>query len=220
MGTARERGRTARMLGALGAAGPVAFTVAWALGGSVQERYYPGREYISALASTSAQSPGIMIAGFIAAGLGFVALGAALRLAGDRWRPDAVLLAGLGVAIAAAGLLRADCSVALEACLRRDATWHASAHGVLATVIFLALVALPLIFARVHRREGTWTGLRRAGLLTSAVCAVLLILLALEAWPSAAGSLQRLFVTVAFGWIASVGIRIARRPTGAVAPAS
>ncbi len=209
-----------RTLGALGAAGPVAFTLAWVGASLVQDRYYPGHEYISALASTSADSPGIMIAGFVAAGLGFVSLAAALRLRGVRWRPDAVLLAVLGVAIVLAGLLRADCSTVLDDCLRQDATWHATAHGFLATAIFAVLVALPLVFARVHRGEGAWRGLRRAGLVISAVCAVLFVVLGAHVWPSAAGVLQRLFITTAFGWIALIGIRMARQRPGAVVPAS
>src|SRR5215471_16496257 len=67
-----------RMLGWCAVAGPVLFTAAWLVAGSVQAVYSPRREDISALAALDAQHAWIMIAGIVVLGLGLVALGVGL----------------------------------------------------------------------------------------------------------------------------------------------
>jgi len=65
-------------LGRLALAGPIAFTIAWLVGGLVQDEYSPRREDISALAASDAQHAWIMITGFVLLGVGTVALAAGL----------------------------------------------------------------------------------------------------------------------------------------------
>ena len=62
-------------LGRLAVAGPIAFTLAWLVGGLVQDEYSFRQEDISALAEMDAQHAWIMITGFVLLGLGTVALG-------------------------------------------------------------------------------------------------------------------------------------------------
>jgi hypothetical protein len=73
MGTSRNV-----WLGRLAVAGPIAFTLAWLIGGLVQDEYSFRREEISALAATDAQHAWIMIIGFVLLGAGTVGLAVGL----------------------------------------------------------------------------------------------------------------------------------------------
>jgi hypothetical membrane protein len=57
-------------------AGPIAFTIAWLLGGLVQDEYSVRQEDVSALAALDAQHAWIVITGFVLLGVGTVALAA------------------------------------------------------------------------------------------------------------------------------------------------
>jgi hypothetical membrane protein len=107
MGTSRSV-----WLGRLALAGPIAFTIAWLIGGLVQDEYSFRQEDISALAAMDAQYAWIMITGFVLLGAGTVALGAGL--ASTLKYPSAligsVLLMIAGIGLAVAGLARNDCS--------------------------------------------------------------------------------------------------------------
>lgn len=96
--------RLSRLSAAGGVAGPVLFTVAWAVGSLRQAGHSAAEVQLSGLAAEDARDPQIMMAGFVLLGAGTVVLGAGLgRLTAPRSAgPWLVLVAG--AASVAAGL--------------------------------------------------------------------------------------------------------------------
>ena len=139
--------RTSRSvwLGRVAVAGPIAFTIAWLIGGLVQDEYSFRQEDISALAALDAQHAWIMITGFVLLGVGTIALAAGL--ASTLKYPSAVIgsvllmIAGIGLAVV--GLARNDCSTELQACAARvdagEVSLHHQIHDNVSLIIFLAL---------------------------------------------------------------------------------
>ncbi len=101
-----------RVLMACGVVGPAAFTTAWVVGTIRQPGYSVSDEHISGLAAPDARTPNVMRVGFIT--FGACAVGFAVAL--DRRLRDGIggagmgpaLMAGSGLAIVAAGVLRRD----------------------------------------------------------------------------------------------------------------
>jgi hypothetical membrane protein len=207
-------------LGRLAVAGPIAFTIAWLIGGFAQDEYSVRREDISALAALDAQNAWIMITGFLFLAAGTVALAAGLAstLNGRPAVIGSILVLIAGVGIAVAGLARNDCSSELTACADRvdagDVSWHHMVHDTVSLVIFLALVAAPLVLARAFRRDEHWQNLRGYSVATGLVGFVLLVLFVTEAAGSWNGLLQRVFVSVPFLWIAVLGFRLTQSSRG------
>jgi hypothetical membrane protein len=197
-------------------AGPIAFTIAWLLGGLVQDEYSVRQEDISALAALDAQHAWIMITGFVLLGVGTVALAAGL--ASTLRYPSAVigsvLLMIAGIGLAAAGLARNDCSSELPACAARvdtgDVSWHHQVHDNVSLIIFLALIAAPLVFARAFGRDHRWRPLRTYSIVTGLLGFALLVLYVIASAGTWNGLVQRIFVSVLFLWIAVLGFRLSR----------
>ena len=207
---------TRLLLGWLAVMGPIAFTIVWIVGAVVQDDYSVRREDISALAALDAQNAWIMITGFLLLGAGMLALGAGLAgaLKGRSATVGSILVGVAGVGIIVAGLARNDCSSQLDACADRvdagDVSWHHVTHDLVSLVVFLALVAAALVFARVFRGDQSWRDLRTYSLITAVLGLVLLVLFITGVAGSWNGLLQRVFVTVLFLWIAVLGARLIR----------
>ena len=207
---------TRLLLGWLAVMGPIAFTIVWIVGAVVQDDYSVRREDISALAALDAQNAWIMITGFLLLGAGMLALGAGLAgaLKGRSATVGSILVGVAGVGIIVAGLARNDCSSQLDACADRadagDVSWHHATHDLVSLVVFLALVAAALVFARVFRGDQSWRDLRTYSLITAVLGLVLLVLFITGVAGSWNGLLQRVFVTVLFLWIAVLGARLIR----------
>jgi hypothetical membrane protein len=207
---------TRPLLGWLALVGPIAFTIAWLVGALAQDEYSVRQEDISALAALDAQNAWIMITGFLLLGVGIVALGAGLAgaLKGRPATVGSILVVLAGAGIIVAGLARNDCSSELDACAERvdagDVSWHHTTHDLASLVVFLALVAAPLVLARAFRRDQSWRDLRTYSLITGALGLVLMVLFLTGVAGSWNGLLQRVFVTVLFAWIAVLGARLIR----------
>lgn len=209
-------------LGRLAVAGPIAFTIAWLVGGFAQDEYSLRREDISALAAVDAQNAWIMITGFLllGAGSGALAIGLIRTLTGRSATIGSILVLIADVGIVVAGIARNDCSSELTPCADRvdagDVSWHHTVHDMVSLVIFLALVAAPLVLAHAFQRNERWRDLRSYSIVTGLLGLVLLILFVTEAAGSWNGLLQRVFVSVPFLWIAVLGFRLTQvsRPTG------
>ena len=203
-------------LGRLALAGPIAFTLAWLVGGLVQDEYSAKQEDISALAALDAQHAWIMITGFVLLGVGTVALAAGLASA-LRY-PSAVigsvLLVIAGIGLMVAGLARNDCSSELPACAARvdagQVSWHHEVHDNVSLIIFLALIAAPLVLARAFGRDDHWRPLRAYSIVTGLLGFALLVLYVIAPAGTWNGLVQRIFVSVLFLWIAVLGLRLAR----------
>ena len=200
------KGLKARLvLGWLAVIGPVAFTLAWLLAGLTQDGYSPRREDISALAAVDAQHPWIMITGFLLLGIGTMALGVGLLVGALRGRAATIggaLVLLAGVALVVAGLARNDCSSELPACADRvdagDVSWHHTTHDLVSLVLFLALIAAPLVLARAFRQDERWADLRTYSIVTGLLGLALLIVYGSGVAGSWNGLAQRLFVSVLF----------------------
>jgi hypothetical membrane protein len=197
-------------------AGPIAFTIAWLLGVLVQDEYSVRQEDVSALAALDAQHAWIVITGFVLLGVGTVALAAGL--ASTLRYPSAVigsvLLMIAGIGLAAAGLARNDCSSELPACAARvdtgEVSWHHQVHDNVSLIIFLALIAAPLVFARAFGRDHRWRPLRTYSIVTGLLGFALLVLYVIASAGTWNGLVQRIFVSVLFLWIAVLGFRLSR----------
>jgi hypothetical membrane protein len=203
-------------LGRLAVAGPIAFTAAWLIGPLAQDVYSARQEDISALAALDAQHAWIMITGFLLLGAGTVALGAglAMTLKGRRAVIGSILVMIAGVGLVVTGLARNDCSSELSACAEGidagDASWHSMVHDTVSLVVFLALIAAPVVLAGAFRGAEHWRDLWSYSLVTGLLGFVLLIMYVTGAAGSWNGLLQRLFVSVLFLWIAVLGLRLRR----------
>jgi hypothetical membrane protein len=193
------------------------FTVAWLVAGSVQDVYSPRREDISALAALDAQHAWIMIAGIVALGLSFVALGLGLVGAIDDGRSatvGAILLILAGIMFLVAGAARDDCSSELQACKKRvDAgavSWHHTVHDNVGIAVFLVLVIAPLVLARAFRRDSRWRSLRRYSLATGAVTLVVLLVFGGDSFSGWNGLAERILIAIPLVWIAVIGTRLAQ----------
>jgi hypothetical membrane protein len=204
------------VLGWLALIGPIAFTVAWIVAEALQEGYSPRRDYISELAALDARHAWLMITGFLLLGIGTVALGIGLAgaLKGRLARIGSILVAFAGVGIIVAGLARVDCRSRLDACAARidagDVSWHSATHELVSLVLFLALVAAPLVLARAFSGDEPWRDLHAYSITTGVVGLVLLVLLFSGVAGSWTGVVQRVFVTVLLLWIAILGARLIR----------
>jgi hypothetical membrane protein len=207
-------------LGRLAVAGPIAFTVAWLFAGLAQEEYSVRREDISALAALDAQHAWIMITGFLLLAAGTVALGVGLvmTLKGRRAVIGSILVMIAGIGLLVAGLARNDCSGELSACAERvdagDVSWHSTVHDMVSLVLFLALIAAPLVLAGSFRGAEHWHDLRSYSIVTGLLGFVLLVSFVIGAAGSWSGVLQRVFVSVLFLWIALLGLRLTQVSRG------
>jgi hypothetical membrane protein len=204
------------VLGWLAVTGLIAFTIAWIVAEVLQDGYSLRRDYISELAALDAQHAWIMITGFLWLGAGTVALGVGLAgaLEGRLARIGSILLALAGIGIIVTGLARVDCRGRLVACAARidaaDVSWHSATHELVSLLVFLALVAAPLVLARAFSGGAPWRDLGAYSITTGAVGLVLPVLLLSGLSGSWSGVVQRVFLTVLLLWIAILGARLIR----------
>jgi hypothetical membrane protein len=189
--------RTGTRLGAVaGIAGPVAFTAAWAAASLLQTGHSATEVQISGLAAADARDPWIMITGFVVLGGCSVAFGTALHseLGGSGHAgPGPRLIQAAGLLTVAAGLLRRD-QMLLTAPAHES--WHNHAHDVVSAVIYVALVAAPLLLARRFRGDRRWGALRSPLVADSLVTAAVLAVFFSPAVKSWDAVLQRIAVTL------------------------
>jgi hypothetical membrane protein len=207
--------RVPGLLGGLaGLAGPVAFTAAWAVSSLLQAGHAATEVQISGLAAPDARDPSIMITGFLVLGCCSVVFGAALhRELGRSGRARGAVGAGAGPRlIQAAGLLTVAAGL-----LRRDQmlltapaheSWHNHAHDVVSALIYVALIAAPLLLARRFRGDAWWGPLRWPLVGASLATAAVLVVFFTGAFPSWAGLLQRIGVSVPLAAVCAVAARL------------
>jgi hypothetical membrane protein len=219
--------RVPGLLGGLaGLAGPVAFTAAWAVSSLLQAGHAATEVQISGLAAPDARDPWIMITGFLALGGCSVVFGAALhrelggsgsgtaaRTGGSAGTagtaraagPGPRLIQAAGLLTVAAGLLRRD-QMLLTAPAHES--WHNHAHDVVSALIYVALIAAPLLLARRFRGDAWWGPLRWPLVGASLATAAVLVVFFTGAFPSWAGLLQRIGVSVPLAAVCAVAARL------------
>jgi hypothetical membrane protein len=212
--------RRRELLGGLAVAGPLLFTAAWLIAWPAQEEYSPRHEDISALAAVDAQQSWIMILGFLALGLGTVALALALLNAvrgGRSARIGAALLAFAGLAIVVAGLARNDCSSELAACRALpggELSWHHHVHDLVSALVFVSVAVAQLVLTRAFGGDDFWRDLRSYSFVSGLATLLLLVLYGTRLFGDWNGLVQRIFLAVPLTWIVVVGVRVRRLPAG------
>lgn len=212
-------GRRVALAGAIaGVLGPVAFSAAWIAAAFRQRGLAFAAPQISGLAADDAHDPWLMISGFVLLGGCAIGFGAGLATAlggGRRAGPGPVAIQLAGVLTIAAGLLRRDHVLLTTG----PESWHNHAHDVVSAVVYLLLVAAPLLLGRRFSGDQRWRGLTAPLMASSAASAALLV-----AFYSAPGwswdaTLQRIAVSLPLAAIVAVAIRLLSVAASA-APAS
>jgi hypothetical membrane protein len=208
-------GRLLPVLGGLaGLAGPAAFTAAWAVSSLLQTGHAATEVQISGLAAPDARDPWIMITGFLVLGCCSVVFGAALHseLGGsgrEGWAGRAGggprLIQAAGLLTVAAGLLRRDRMLLTTPA---HESWHNHAHDVVSAMIYVALIAAPLLLARRFRGDPWWVPLCWPLVGASLATAAVLVVFFTGAFGSWAGLLQRIGVSVPLAAVCAVAARL------------
>jgi hypothetical protein len=189
------------------------FVAGWILAGTLEPGYSPVRMYVSELGRRGASHPWIFDVAVVLWGLGFIALGVALRpvLRTRAWAlvaPSLFVLAGVCAMLDAP--LRLDCaSTVSHICRARETagtlSWREYGHIWASFVIEASLLLTPFALAR-----SLWPGrLARFVLVGAVLVAVLLVLSAVLGGAFGAhirqgghaGLSQRLWLLVTYGWV-------------------
>lgn len=212
-------GRRAAPAGAIaGVLGPAVFTAAWVTAAFRQPGVAFAAPQISGLAAENARDPWLMISGFVLLGGCAIGFGASLRtaLGGSQAGPGPRLIQLAGVLTIAAGLLRRD-HLLLTA---GPQSWHNHAHDVISAVVYLLLVAVPLLLARRFSGDQRWRGLAAPLAASAAASAALLVAFYSAPHDSWDATLQRIAVSLPLAAIVAVAVRLAAYLTAGISSAS
>jgi hypothetical membrane protein len=200
-------GRRAALAGAIaGAFGPVAFTAAWVTASFRQPGVAFAAPQISGLAAKNARDPWLMICGFVLLGGCAIGFGTSLRkaLGGCRAGPGPRLMQLAGLLTIAAGLLRRD-HLLLTA---GPQSWHNHAHDVISAVVYLLLVAVPLLLARRFSADQSWRGLAAPLIVSATASAASLVAFYSAPHDSWDATLQRIAVSLPLAAIVAVAVAV------------
>lgn len=214
----RPTGRRAAVAGAIaGVLGPAAFTAAWVAAAFRQPGLPFAVPQISGLAADDARDPWLMISGFVVLGGCAIGFSRALRnaLGGRRAGPGPRLMQAAGVLTIAAGLLRRDHVLLTTG----PESWHNHAHDIVSAVVYLLLVAVPLLLARRFSSDERWRGLAAPLVASSIASAALLVAFYSSPGSSWDATLQRIAVSLPLAAVVAVAIRLGRL-AGSADPAS
>jgi Protein of unknown function (DUF998) len=211
-----------RLRAAAGVAGPAAFTGAWIASSLRQAGYGFTEIQISGLAAPNARDPWMMITGFVVLGGCMIGFGSALHESLDgsggprrsgpargnrRAGPAPRLIQAAGVLTIAAGLLRRD-HMLLDG--TAGESWHNHAHDVISALIYVILVAVPLLLAWRFRKDPGWSGLSWPLLVGGVATAVILIVFKAGGFRAWDGVLQRAGVSIPLLFVCALALRLIR----------
>jgi Protein of unknown function (DUF998) len=210
----------ARALGWVGVAGPVAFTVDWAVLGRVHDGYAPRTETISSLSAHDASGWGWMVAGQLCLAMSFVAV--SVLLAYRLGLPG--LVAAGWLTLAAYGTLQA--SAFRTICNHTDAAWctpqprsaHPDAqwlHGLGTGIAFGALQLAVVATAWAAWRAGsTWRDVLVVSAVAEGIALPLVVLFLRNAESTWHGVTEKVFLTTLAGWTVYCAVRLSRAGRG------
>jgi hypothetical protein len=130
-------------------------------------------------------------------------------------RIGSILVALVGVGVFVSGFLRLDCRQIDPGC--EDASWHAAGHNINGGITLLALVLAPFVLSRAFKLDPGW----HDRWLPTLGAGVATIAAAIVGGTAGEGFGQFLALSVWFGWIALLALRMLRlSPRTAATPAS
>ncbi len=200
---------------ACGAIGGPLFVVAFVLEGATRANYDPLRHPVSSLAL--GDSGWTQTANFVVAGLLMVAFAVGLRRAfrppeGSTWGP---LLVGVwAIGLLGAGVFVTDPVSGYPPGTSEEVrySWHGALHDLFSLPGFVALSAACLVFGRRFAARGE-RGWAIYSAVTGLVFAVAFVLASAgfgqaDGLVDLAGLFQRVAVTVGFGWLSLLAVRL------------
>jgi len=190
-----------------GILGPVAFTAAWITAAFRQGGLSFAMPQISGLAASDARDPWLMISGFVLLGGCAIGFGAELGVAlggSRRAGPGPVLIQLAGALTIAAGLLRRDHMLLTTG----PESWHNHAHDIVSALVYVLLVAAPLLLARRFSSDQRWRGLAAPLVASSAASAAVLVAFYSAPHDSWDATLQRIAVSLPLAAIVAVAVRL------------
>lgn len=197
---------------------PITFTVGWIVGGLAQPDAYSAIDHsVSDLGAMTADSAWLYNQiGANLTGLLVIVLAVGLwrivtaRLSG---RVGVIALGVVGLGIFLDGWLRLDCrsiDAGCDAGRGADPSWQASAHSIESLITILGLAVSAFALARAFTKTPRWGHLATvslvAGIITVAGVVTMIILAGLDS--PGQGLINRLALTVWFGWLALVAYRL------------
>lgn len=187
-------------------AGFGAFALSIAAAGALYPGYSHLRDTISALAATDSPSAWIMIAGFLALAAGTMAAGLTLwvRLrTGIAGRIGAAMVTLAGAGMVVAGLAQQDCSEIVDTCAAAEVAGTVSGHHVVhqlvSLAVFVVLAIALVVLARGLRTSRVWARLAVPTRVAGLVALVATVVMVTVGFGDG-GLVQRLLVTLLFGW--------------------
>jgi hypothetical membrane protein len=202
----------ARILAAVGAAGPLVFLAVATLAGLLDPGYNTRTQTVSELAV--GPHGWIQTVNFYIFGASIVAFALALfRGLRRRSYAGALLLIVVGACVFASGLYPTDLKGA-------PVTSAGTIHNQLFLLAFLALMISYVFHAVALRREGSWRGYALYTALTApATFSLMFVFVGFGSDPGdplygGAGLIQRALIAVAFGWMTVIGRRLLARRAG------
>jgi hypothetical protein len=188
------------------------FCAAVIAGGGANTDYSHRRDYISALASKGASSPGFGILAIASFGIACLATAIVVR---PLSRTATVSVTGAGVGFVLASFARITCTEGAAGCGigdRKEVDLHgaeAVTHEVLVALATLLLV-IAMVAAGTSRIRGGRKGLGAASILVAVATVVLFF--GQDVSSSSTGALQRLWVLVICSWVVGAAIVALRQP--------
>lgn len=204
----------------IGVVAPIAFVVVLLVEGATRSGYSAWRMFGSNLAT----GPGgwVQIANFLLCGVLVMvsSIGLARSNPQTRWGPRLVGMFGLSLVVAGAFVTDPGMGYPAGTPLKPSGppSWHGAIHALNGAVCFGVVTAAAFAFCRAFARDRSTRGWAIFSGLTGAVCLLLfpafLTAAALDqngTWHDApSGLLQRIAITLAWGWVAMVSLRSLR----------
>lgn len=197
-------------------AGPGAFAAAAFVGGRMEPGYSPSNEPISALAAHGTRSAPVMVPGFLALGLGSVALARELRGTALAPAPVAPMLALSGLTVAGAGLARcSDRTCPTRMLGDAEVMPTDDLHAAFSAATFALWISIPLVAAR-RGRSATPRARHASRVLGLTTLVTLLAGGRMAQRPSlrGSGSAQRVMLASAFAWFPLAALAASGGPNG------
>jgi hypothetical protein len=193
-----------------GIAAPVLFTVVSLVSAALRPGYSHLTSFISELGADGTPYARLMnYAGFVPAGLMFVALGIGLASALPRRRlvtVASVLVIVFGCGVTASGVISCD-----PGCPQAGGSVENLVHDRLGPASFLCLIVATALLGIASRRLPGWSHLSVYSLLTSAIALCFLVALASSLdTRTLTGLWQRLLLATLFQWCGVVGLHAFR----------
>jgi len=199
--------KLSRLAGWAGIAGPLLFTAAWVAGSLRQAGHPAAGVQLSGLAAEDARDPQIMMAAFVVLGACTIGFGAALRRVAALGSAGPWLVMVAGAAAVAAGVFRRD-HMLLTGPGFVGESWHNQVHDVASGVVYVAMLAAPLVLARRFRADPDWAVAARPVLVLALASAATMAVFASQAAQPWNGVLQRAAVTLALTAEAVIATRL------------